>query len=67
MRLPPGFLPHSSKGKVCCLKKALYGLKQSLRSWFERFRLIIIQIGYFQSQADHTLFLKRTIGLILLL
>lgn len=62
MWLPPGFLPSSSKGKVCRHKKALYGLKQSLRAWFERFHLAVLQFGYFQSHADHTLFLKRTGG-----
>lgn len=62
MRLLPGFLPHSSKGKVCCLKKALYGLKQSPRAWFKHFRLVVIQFGYFQSQVDHILFLKRIGG-----
>lgn len=62
MRLLPSFLPHLSKGKVCRLKKALYGVKQSPRAWFECFRLAVIQFGHFHSQADHTLFLKRTGG-----
>lgn len=44
------------------LNHALYGLKQSPRAWFKRFRLAVIQFGYFQSQANHTLFLKRTGG-----
>ena len=45
-----------SKYKVCWLKKALYGLKQSPRAWFERFML---NIGFHQSQGDHTLFIKH--------
>ena len=32
---------------------------QSPRAWFDRFRRVIIQIGYKQSNADHTLFYKR--------
>lgn len=59
MKLPPGFFPSTSKGKVYQLKKALYGHKQSHWAWFERFRLVVLQFGYSQSQADHTLFIKQ--------
>lgn len=62
MRPSHGFFPSSFKGKVCRLKKTLYGLKQSSRAWFKRFRLAVLQFRYFQSQADRTLFLKRTGG-----
>lgn len=52
------FHVQSAKGKVCKLKKALYGLKQSPRAWFKRFRAALINAGYKQAQADHTLFTK---------
>ncbi|KAJ9561968.1 hypothetical protein OSB04_007128 [Centaurea solstitialis] len=45
--------------KVCKLKKALYGLKQSPRAWFGRFSNFMKKIGYKQSDADHTLFVKK--------
>lgn len=46
-------------GKVCKLRKALYGLKQSPRVWFGRFSNFMKRIGYKQSDADHTLFVKE--------
>jgi len=44
---------------VCLLKKALYGLKQSPR--FERFTKEHNFIRIYQSQGDHTLFIKYSI------
>ena len=60
MRLPAGF--ERGENKVCKLKKALYGLKQSPRAWFTRFGKVIKNFGYMQSQADHTLFHKRSLS-----
>lgn len=62
MKLPPGFFPSSSNGKVCRIKKVLYGLKQSHRVWFKLFCLVVIRFRYYQSQANHTLFIKRRVG-----
>ena len=56
MEPPPGI---NANGKVCKLKRALYGLKQSPRAWFGRFSKFMKEIGYKQSDADHTLFVKR--------
>lgn len=53
---PPGMKFGS---KVCKLNKALYGLKQSPRAWFGRFSKFMKSIGYNQSDADHTLFVKN--------
>nr|CAD1824908.1 unnamed protein product [Ananas comosus var. bracteatus] len=63
--LPPGcMIPERHSQKVCRLKKSLYGLKQSPRAWFGRFTKSWIAFGYHQSNADHTLFLKRQQGKI---
>ncbi|CAL8990138.1 unnamed protein product, partial [Prunus brigantina] len=60
MDLPPGCNFTRDKGnQVCKLKKSLYGLKQSPRAWFGRFTKSMKVFGYTQSNADHTLFLKR--------
>lgn len=59
MSLPPGYNAPNGANMVCKLKKALYGLKQSPKAWFGRFRLAMKKFGYTQSNADHTLFLKR--------
>ncbi|KAK5785187.1 hypothetical protein PVK06_039741 [Gossypium arboreum] len=60
MQLPPGSKSIEGSNKVCKLNKYLYGLKQSPRAWFEKFTKVILQNGYKQSLADHTLFIKVT-------
>ncbi|GAU32977.1 hypothetical protein TSUD_358440 [Trifolium subterraneum] len=50
MSLPPGH-PASNSSKVCKLHKLLYGLKLSSA---------LISLGYSQSQADHSLYIKST-------
>ncbi|XP_073109504.1 uncharacterized protein [Elaeis guineensis] len=64
MDVPPGFATAQTVGKVCQLRRSLYGLKQSPRAWFDRFRQAIIQMGYKQSNADHTLFFRHNKGKI---
>lgn len=58
---PLNFKNPRSEGKACKLRKALYGLKQSPRAWFERFSGSFTNVGYRQSQADHTLFVKHSL------
>ena len=60
MRVPLGFEKEAGIGKVCKMKKSLYGFKQSPRAWFKKFSITLIQFGYQQGQADHTLFMKTT-------
>lgn len=60
MDIPPGLEGSFPSGKVCKLQKSLYGLKQSPRAWFARFTNSVIKCGYTQSQADHTMFIKRS-------
>ena len=59
-------LPPRTKcaGKVCKLNKALYALKQSHRAWFRRLSKFMKKIGYKQSDADHTLFIKQKLSKI---
>jgi hypothetical protein len=59
MHIPTGFSTRQTEGKVLRLRRSLYGLKQSSRAWFDRFRRAILQMGYKQSNADHTLFYKH--------
>jgi Reverse transcriptase (RNA-dependent DNA polymerase) len=37
-------------------------LKQSLRVWFDRFSKVVIKEGYLQSNADHTMFIRKNEG-----
>lgn len=59
MEVLPGFGSYLATNQVFKLKKALYGLKQSPRLWFGRFALVMIKLGYRQSQGDHVLFIKH--------
>lgn len=60
MEVPPGYTRQTAASTVCKLKKALYGLKQSPRAWFGRFTKVMTDLGYKQSQGDHTLFIKHS-------
>ncbi|XP_078444348.1 alpha/beta-Hydrolases superfamily protein isoform X1 [Wolffia australiana] len=59
MAPPPGYRLSHNSGDVYHLKKSLYGLKQSPRAWFGRFSTVILAVGFFQSEGDHTLFIKH--------
>uniref|UniRef100_A0A2N9IR39 Fibronectin type III-like domain-containing protein n=1 Tax=Fagus sylvatica TaxID=28930 RepID=A0A2N9IR39_FAGSY len=65
MAQPPGF---ESKGEyVCHLKKSIYGLKQSPRAWFDKFSKAVVSHGMTRSQADHSIFFKKTkTGIVIL-
>uniref|UniRef100_A0A2N9FBM1 Integrase catalytic domain-containing protein n=1 Tax=Fagus sylvatica TaxID=28930 RepID=A0A2N9FBM1_FAGSY len=65
MAQPPGF---ESKGEyVCHLKKSIYGLKQSPRAWFDKFSKAVVSHGMTRSQADHSVFFKKTkTGIVIL-
>ena len=62
MDVPPSFENSKTEGKVCRLKKSLYGFKQSPRAWFELFTQAMLRFGFRQSHADHTLFIKHSLG-----
>jgi hypothetical protein len=59
MCLPPGMFANSPS-KVCRLHKSLYGLKQASRQWYSKLSSFLISIGYSQSQADHSLYIKAS-------
>ncbi|KAJ9561136.1 LOW QUALITY PROTEIN: hypothetical protein OSB04_006296 [Centaurea solstitialis] len=44
------------RNQVCRLRKSLYGLKQAYRTWYQKFTVSLLEIGYAQSNADHSLF-----------
>jgi hypothetical protein len=56
MEQPPGYIDPRFPNHVCQLKKALYGLKQAPRAWFQRFSSFLLQLGFYCSRADTSLF-----------
>ena len=58
MAQPPRFIDATHPNWVCKLHRALYGLKQAPRTWFERFYLLLYQLGFHSFRADSFLFLK---------
>jgi len=58
MKPPPGLsLPQPNL--VCKLNKSLYGLKQASRNWNQKLTSELLLLGYTQSSADHSLFVKK--------
>lgn len=55
MKIPQGF-SNNEENRVCRLRKSLYGLKQASRTWYQKFTISLLDIGYKQSYADHSLF-----------
>nr|GEU70540.1 uncharacterized mitochondrial protein AtMg00810-like [Tanacetum cinerariifolium] len=52
--------------KVYKVVKALYGLHQAPRSWYETLANYLLENGFQRGKIDHTLFIKRKKGDILL-
>jgi len=58
MKPPPGLsLPQPNL--VCKLNKSLYSLKQANRNWNQKLTSKLLLLGYTQSSADHSLFVKK--------
>jgi hypothetical protein len=56
MEQPPSYIDPRFPNHVFQLKKALYGLKQAPRAWFQRFSSFLLQLGFYCSRADTSLF-----------
>ncbi|CAM8978931.1 unnamed protein product [Rhodiola kirilowii] len=58
MKLPQDFAKEGET-RVCKLHKSLYGLFQASRNWYQKFTQALIDIGFRQSRADHSLFIHK--------
>ncbi|KAJ0937235.1 putative RNA-directed DNA polymerase [Helianthus annuus] len=67
MTLPEGYYSKND-GKVCKLVKSLYGLKQAPRKWNEKLTNVLCDVGFVQSQCDHSLYVlnKNSVFIVLL-
>ncbi|GJY20317.1 putative ribonuclease H-like domain-containing protein [Tanacetum coccineum] len=63
---PPGFKDPDHPDKVYKVVKALYGLHQALRAWYETLANYLLGNGFQRGKIDHTLFIKKQKGDILL-
>lgn len=57
MLLPPGF-QSDTPNQVCRLLRSLYGLKQASRQWNAKLSSALSSMGFRQSKADPSLFIK---------
>lgn len=58
MKQPLGF-EQGGPHLVCKLNKAIYGLKQASRSWFLTVQSALLKLGFSQSKADTSLFIRN--------
>ncbi|GJZ24050.1 putative ribonuclease H-like domain-containing protein [Tanacetum coccineum] len=63
---PLGFEDPNNPDKVYKVVKALYGLHQAPRAWYETLSKYILDNGFHRGKIDHTLFIKKQKGDILL-
>ena len=52
---PPGYVAQG-ENIVCRLRKTIYRLKQSPRAWFEKFNMIISDIGFARYHSNPSIF-----------
>ncbi len=60
MEQPPGYMDQTHPNLVCRLRKALYGLKQAPRAWSDKIGQYLITSGFQTSNADFSLYVKKT-------
>jgi Reverse transcriptase (RNA-dependent DNA polymerase) len=60
MACPPGYKKVEDSNIVCKLNKSIYRLKQSPRAWYGKLSSYLISCNFKVSNADHSLFSKRT-------
>ena len=65
MQQPAGFIDQSHPHHVCSLQKSIYGLKQAPRAWYNELRSGLLELGFFNSKSDSSLFIFNRDGILL--
>jgi hypothetical protein len=60
MEQPLGYLDQTHPNLVCRLKKKNYGLKQAPRAWSDKIGQYLVTNGFQKSNADFSLYVKKT-------
>jgi len=60
MEQPLGYVDQTHPNLVCRLKEALYGLKRAPRAWSNKIGQYIVTSGFQTSNADFSLYVKKT-------
>jgi hypothetical protein len=60
MEQPLGYVDQTHPNLVCRLKKALYNLKQAPRTWSDKIGQYLVTSGFQTSNADFSLYVKKT-------
>ena len=60
MAQPPRYQHPSYPTHVCKLNKAIYGLKQTPQAWFSRLSSWLLQLGFYGSLSDTSLFIYKS-------
>ena len=60
MTQPQGYVHPQFPHHVCKLHKSLYGLRQAPRSWFSKLSTTLKLLGFIESKADPSLFVRHT-------
>jgi hypothetical protein len=63
MKQPHGFTHLEFLDHMCKLYKIIYGLKQVPRAWFARLSSKLLELGFYNSRLDSSLFLLWTANL----
>lgn len=58
MQQPVGFVDSTKFDYVCKLHKSLYGLKQAARTWYDKLRNCLMELGFKCSVSDNCLFYR---------
>ncbi|KAL6319473.1 hypothetical protein AAG906_014148 [Vitis piasezkii] len=62
---PTSFINQSHPHHVCSLQKSIYGLKQAPRAWYNELRSGLLELGFFNSKSDSSLFIFNRDGILL--